>query len=162
MTAKMININTNKDRPGTIFLIEDDPADAALLIRAFKKSGVLNPIRHLRDGEEALAYFGGIGEFAQNNPLPILILLDLKLPRMSGLELLKWMRPRKHLHRIPVVILTGDRDPACMDAAYDLGANSYVLKSPKEEDVRRLVEMIQQYWLGLNESAPLVLEKTGA
>jgi len=150
-------------QPGTILLIEDDAADANLLIRAFKKSGVANPIRHLRDGEDALAYFEGIGELADRgkNPLPILILLDLKLPRMSGLELLRWMRPRKHLRRLPVVILTGERDPSYMEAAYDLGANSYLIKSPKEEDVLRLVELIQQYWIGLNEPAPIVLDPRG-
>src|SRR5215813_14443808 len=150
-------------QPGTILLIEDDATDANLLIRAFKKSGVANPIRHLRDGEDALAYFEGIGELADRgkNPLPILILLDLKLPRMSGLELLRWMRPRKHLRRLPVVILTGERDPSYMEAAYDLGANSYLIESPKEEDVLRLVELIQQYWIGLNEPAPIVLDPRG-
>jgi CheY-like chemotaxis protein len=150
-------------QPGTILLIEDDAADASLLIRAFKRSGVANPIRHLRDGEEALAYFEGIGDLADRdkNPLPILILLDLKLPRMSGLELLQWMRPRRHLRRLPVVILTGERDPTYMEAAYDLGANSYLIKSPKEEDVLGLVELIQKYWIGLNEPAPIVLESRG-
>jgi CheY-like chemotaxis protein len=152
-----------ENQPGTILLIEDDTADASLLIRAFKKSGVTNPIRHMRDGEDALAYFEGIGELADRgkNPLPILILLDLKLPRMSGLELLQWMRPRKHLRRIPVVILTGERDPTFREAAYDLGANSYLIKSPKQEDVLRLVELIQQYWIGLNEPAPIVLQSRG-
>jgi len=150
-------------QPGTILLIEDDAADASLLIRAFKRSGVANPIRHLRDGEEALAYFEGIGDLADRdkNPLPILILLDLKLPRMSGLELLQWMRPRRHLRRLPVVILTSERDPTYMEAAYDLGANSYLIKSPKEEDVLGLVELIQKYWIGLNEPAPIVLESRG-
>jgi len=148
---------------GTILLVEDDAADATLLIRAFTKSGVANPIRHLRDGEQALAYLEGIGELGnrEKNPLPILILLDLRLPRMSGLELLQWMRPRKHVRRIPVVILTAERDPSYMEAAYDLGANSYLIKSPKEEDVLRLVELIQQYWIGLNEPAPLILESRG-
>jgi CheY-like chemotaxis protein len=150
-------------QPGTILLIEDDAADASLLIRAFKRSGVANPIRHLRDGEEALAYFEGIGDLADRdkNPLPILILLDLKLPRMSGLELLQWMRPRRHLRRLPVVILTGERDPTYMEAAYDLGANSYLIKSPKEDEVLGLVELIQKYWIGLNEPAPIVLESRG-
>ena len=152
-----------ENQPGTILLIEDDAADASLLIRAFKKSGVTNPIRHLKDGEDALAYFEGIGELADRgkNPLPILILLDLKLPRMSGLELLQWMRPRKHLRRIPLVILTAERDPSFREAAYDLGANSYLIKSPKQDDVLRLVELIQQYWIGLNEPAPIVLESRG-
>ena len=71
------------------------------------------------------------------------------------------MRPRKHVRRIPVVILTAERDPSYMEAAYDLGANSYLIKSPKEEDVLRLVELIQQYWIGLNEPAPLILESRG-
>lgn len=151
-------------QPGTILLIEDEEADVALLIRAFKQSGVANPIRHLRDGEQALAYLEGIGEFGnrEKNPLPILVLLDLRLPRMSGLELLQWMRPRKHLRRIPVVVLTVEKDPSYMEAAYDLGANSYLIKSPKEQDVLRLVELIQQYWIALNERAPIVLESHGS
>ncbi|HEX7958990.1 MAG TPA: response regulator [Terriglobales bacterium] len=151
-------------QPGTILLIEDEAADVALLIRAFKQSGVTNPIRNLRDGEQALAYLEGIGEFSdrEKNPLPILVLLDLRLPRMSGLELLQWMRPRKHLRRIPVVVLTVEKDPSYMEAAYDLGANSYLIKSPKEQDVLRVVELIQQYWIGLNERAPIVLDSHGS
>src|SRR5690349_18327245 len=91
----------------------------------------------------------GSSAIAKRIHWPILVLLDLRLPRMSGLELLQWMRPRKHLRRIPVVILTVEKDPSYMEAAYDLGANSYLIKSPKEQDVLRLVELIQQYWIAL-------------
>jgi CheY-like chemotaxis protein len=148
------------DSKKSILLVEDEPGDAELLIRAFKKAGVQNPIRHVDNGDAALFYLrdteGPSGTIP--NPLPILILLDLKLPGMSGLELLRWLRQQKHLRRIPVLVLTSETDARYIDAAYDAGANSYLLKSPRPEEVERVVNLITNYWLQLNES-PLIVAR---
>ncbi len=93
------------------------------------------------------------------HPLPILMILDLNLPGMSGLELLRWIRLQRHLRRIPVLVLTSEREDRYMEAAYTAGANSYLLKSFDVEEINRVVDLISNYWLGFNES-PLVLNKT--
>lgn len=143
---------------GTILLIEDDPSDAALIQRAFQKVGVQNPIAVLPHGDTALAYLEGINEYADRIkfPLPILIILDLKLPGMSGLQLLKWIRTKKELRLIPVVVLTGSADYSQVQAAYEAGANSYLLKPANREEIVRMVELLQQYWVGQNIPPPLV------
>jgi CheY-like chemotaxis protein len=154
-------MHSEEDLKKTILLVEDESADAELLIWAFKKSGVQNPIRHLNDGDEALFYLKGTGPYMDRvlNPLPILILLDLKLPGMSGLELLRWLRQQKELRRIPVLVLTSETDSRYMEAAYDAGANSYLLKSPAPGEIERAVDLITNYWLNLNESPLIVTRK---
>jgi CheY-like chemotaxis protein len=153
-------MNSVEDSTKPILLVEDESGDAELLIRAFKRAGVQNPIRHLDNGDAALFYLRDTDVAAGviPNPIPILILLDLKLPGMSGLELLRWLRQQKHLRRIPVLVLTAESNDRYMDAAYDGGANSYLLKSPKPEEVERVVKLITNYWLGLNES-PLIVSR---
>ncbi|HEV2992449.1 MAG TPA: response regulator [Candidatus Angelobacter sp.] len=145
---------------GTILLVEDNPSDARLLIRAFSKAGVRNPIKHLPEGETAQAFLEGTDQFGdrQLHPLPILILLDLNLPRIPGLELLRWIRLQRTLRRIPVLVLTSERNDKFMEAAYAAGANSYLLKSFDSEEIDRVVNLITAYWLSLNES-PLVVNR---
>jgi len=147
----------------TILLVEDEESDVVLMRRAFEKVKVLNPIIQLRNGDEALGYLAGVGKFSNRiqHPLPALILLDLKLPGMTGLQLLQWMRSQRDLRRIPVVVLTMDEAPSTINAAYDLGANSYLVKPGKPEDVLRLVETIQHYWMKLNQPPPLVMGAEG-
>lgn len=154
-------MHSDEDFKKTILLVEDDSSDAELLIRAFKKAGVQNPIRHLDNGDAALFYLQGIDTYVDRdkNPLPALILLDLKLPGMSGLELLRWLRQQKNLRRIPVLILTSENDARLMDAAYDAGANSYLLKSVSPDEIERVVNLITNYWLNLNESPLIVARK---
>ena len=154
-------MHSEEDSKKTILLVEDESSDAELLIRAFKKAGVQNPIRHLDNGDSALFYLKGTDSFMDrvSNPLPILILLDLKLPGMSGLELLRWLRQQKDLRRIPVLVLTSETDSKYMDAAYDAGANSYLLKSPAPGEIERVVNLITNYWLNLNESPLIVARK---
>ena len=144
--------------PGTILLIEDDPADAALIQRAFQKVGVQNPIAHLSHGDTALAYLEGINEYVNRNkfPLPILIILDLKLPGMNGLQLLKWIRTKRELRLIPVVVLTGSADTTQVQAAYEAGANSYLLKPADRNEIIRVVEALEHYWVQHNVPPPLV------
>jgi CheY-like chemotaxis protein len=154
-------MHSDEDSKKTILLVEDESSDAELLIRAFKKAGVQNPIRHLDNGDVALFYLKGIDTYVDRdkNPLPALILLDLKLPGMSGLELLRWLRQQKNLRRIPVLVLTSENDARLMDAAYDAGANSYLLKSVSPDEIERVVNLITNYWLNLNESPLIVARK---
>jgi CheY-like chemotaxis protein len=93
-------------------------------------------------------------------PLPALVLLDLDLPEMSGYELLQWKRTQSNIRRIPVVVLTIDSATSAVNAAYDLGANSYLVKPGKSDQIMRIVKIIQEYWLGLNEPPKLVLGAT--
>jgi CheY-like chemotaxis protein len=153
-------MHSDEDSKKTILLVEDESSDAELLIRAFKKAGVQNPIRHIDNGDSALFYLKSTDATMDGvlNPVPILILLDLKLPGMTGLELLRWLRQQKHLRRIPVLVLTSETDSHYVDAAYDAGANSYLLKSPAPEEVERVVNLITNYWLNLNET-PLIVSR---
>jgi CheY-like chemotaxis protein len=143
---------------GTILLVEDDPSDTTLLCRAFERARVLNPIKHMDNGDDALLYLEGRQQFTDRslNPLPILILLDLKLPGMTGFQLLQWMRTRPEISRIPMVVLTSDNSPETINAAYDLGANSYLVKSGDPAQIQRIVGALNDYWIKLNEAPKLV------
>jgi CheY-like chemotaxis protein len=142
----------------TILLVEDDAADATLVRRGFGKASVVNPIVHLKNGDDALAYLAGADKYSDRTkfPLPVLILLDLKMPGMTGLQLLQWLRTKREVRRIPVVVLTTDDRPSTIKAAYDLGANSYLVKPGDAAEVSRVVQVIQSYWIELNEAPPLV------
>lgn len=147
----------------TILLIEDEVWDATLLQQAFQKAKILNPVVHLRNGDEGLGYLAGVGKYSDRiqNPLPALIMLDLKLPGMTGLQLLQWMRTDRQVRRIPVVVLTQDENPTTINAAYDLGANSYLVKPGDPAEIARLVNAIQRYWMELNQPPPLVMGAEG-
>jgi CheY-like chemotaxis protein len=140
--------------------VEDETSDAKLLLRGFEKTQVLNPVVHLMDGDDALRYLAGKGKFSDRNkyPLPALILLDLKLPGMTGIQLLQWMRIQGEIKRIPVVVLTNDENPDTINAAYDLGANSYLLKPGNPTEIAKMVQTIQRYWIKLNEPPQLVMK----
>jgi CheY-like chemotaxis protein len=142
-----------------ILLVEDENSDADLLRRAFAKAKVLNPVVLATTGDEALAYLTGTGQYSDQTkyPLPALILLDLKLPGLTGIQLLQWRRTQAHIKRIPVVVLTIDRSPSTIKSAYDLGANSYLVKPGNPDDVTQMVQTIQRYWIDLNESPQLVM-----
>jgi CheY-like chemotaxis protein len=146
----------------TILLVEDTPSDAALIRHGFDKTNVLNPIVWVKNGQEALAYLSGLGQYGDRirYPLPALILLDLDLPEMTGFELLQWKRTQPYVRRIPVVVLTIDKATSAINAAYDLGANSYLVKPGDPEEIMRIVKSIQEYWLGLNQPPKLVLRAT--
>jgi CheY-like chemotaxis protein len=143
----------------TILLIEDEPTDAQLILRGFEKAKVLNPIVHLTNGDDALRYLAGRGEFTDRlkYPIPALILLDLKLPGLTGIQLLQWLHVQGELKRIPLVVLTADDRQDIVNAAYDLGANSYLVKPGNAADIVRMVKVIQSYWLALNEPPQLVM-----
>lgn len=136
----------------TILLVEDNPDDEALTLRAFKKSNIRNEVVVMRDGAEALAYlFPGNGDAA---PCPALILLDLNLPKVGGLELLRKMRADERTRLIPVVVLTSSKlDEDILDS-YRNGANAYVRKPVKFSDFAEAVRTLGVFWLLLNEPAP--------
>jgi len=145
------------DKLYTILLVEDDPNDVLLIRRAFRKSDVANPIQVVGDGEEAIAYLSGRGPYAdrERTPLPVLLLLDLKLPRKSGFEVLEWLRQQPGLKRLPVAVLTSSAETPDVNRAYDLGANSYLVKPVRFEGLLRMVQTLNLYWLIINEKPDL-------
>lgn len=137
-------------RDGHILLVEDSPQDVELIMLALKEGKVVNHIDVVKDGPEALAYLTGRGDYAGRD-LPSVVLLDINLPKMSGLDVLKEIRANLRTRHVPVVMLTSSRQQEDMLRSYDLGANSFVRK-PVEFD--KLVDAMQQlrlYWLLLNE-----------
>lgn len=136
-----------------ILLVEDSPDDATLIRRAFQKTNLMNPVQLVEDGEEAIAYLSGAGSFADRGrfPLPALVLLDIKLPRRSGLEVLEWVRGAPGLKRLPVVMLTSSREQIDVNRAYDLGVNSYLTKPVAFEALVEMVKRVNLYWVLLNE-----------
>ncbi len=141
----------------TILLVEDDYNDVLLIRRALNKAQIANPLQVAEDGDQAVAYLAGEGPFANREayPLPRVMLLDLKLPRRSGLEVLEWLRTRSGLGRLPVVVLTSSRESADVNRAYDLGANSYLVKPVEFGPFLDLVKTLGPYWLLLNERPEL-------
>ena len=135
-----------------ILLVEDNPNDVLLIRRAFNKVAVPNPLNVVGDGEKAIDYLSGAGDYADRGryPLPLFILLDLKLPRKSGHEVLGWLRAQPVLRRIPVVILTSSSIPADLERSYDAGVNSYLVKPVNFDELRELIDMVRRYWIGAN------------
>lgn len=137
----------------TILLVEDDENDVLLVQRAFRKSNHACSIQVVGDGEAALNYLQGKAPFDDRArcPLPQLILLDLKLPRCSGFEVLEWIKSQEILNRIPIAVLTSSRVGSDVDHAYDLGANSYLVKPVTFDGLMQLVNSLSSYWLSANE-----------
>ena len=146
----MVSIMGLKD--SGILLVEDDSNDILFIQRAFRRSKLENSIQVVRDGDEAVAYLSGEGKYVDRNlyPLPGMILLDLKLPRRSGLEVLEWIRNQPVLKRIPVVILTSSKENADVNTAYDIGVNSYLLKPVNYNALNKMIDTLNAFWLGLN------------
>lgn len=139
-----------------ILLVEDNPDDIELTLRAFRKRRILNPVVVLRDGQEALEYLFGTGRYADREPsgVPLVILLDLKLPRVDGLEVLRRIRADERTRMQPVVMLTSSVEEEDLIASYRLGVNSYIRKPVDFEQFVEVVGQIGLYWLLLNEPPP--------
>lgn len=136
-----------------VLIVEDNGDDRALLARAFRKAGVAVPVRFAVDGDEAVAALEeGVADPLL--PRPAVVLLDLKLPRRSGFEVLGWIKAHPALRRVPVVILTSSNETVDLQRAYDLGANSYLVKPARPETLLAMVERIDAYWLRLNQTTP--------
>ena len=137
-----------------ILLVEDNPDDVDLTLRALKKNNVANEVIVARDGPEALDYLFGTGGYAGRdlNVMPAVILLDLKLPRVDGLEVLKRLRADDRTRFLPVVILTSSREEQDVIEGYRLGANSYIVKPVDYEQFNGAVKQLGLYWLLINEA----------
>ena len=139
----------------TILLIEDNPTDILLIQRAFRNMNLPNvSLVVVKDGDTAVLYLSGSNEYADRYrfPLPAIILLDLKLPRRSGHEILAWLRQESELRYLPVVILTSSREKIDVNQAYELGVNSYLIKPVKLNDFSHMMHTFSQYWLDFNIS----------
>jgi len=143
---------------GTILLIEDNPSDVALTRRALKKARIANHLVLAEDGQEALDYLFGTGAHQGRDisQLPMLTLLDLKIPKIPGLEVLRRIRSDTRTHRTPVVVLTSSNEEQDLATSYDLGINSYIRKPVDFTQFANTVEQLGLYWLVLNEQPPKV------
>ena len=135
-----------------ILLVEDEANDVFFMKRAFHLAGILNPMQVAQDGREAMDLLGGEGEYGDRKkfPLPCLILLDLKLPRVMGLDVLQWMGEQAELKTVIVIVLTSSGLEPDIERAYELGANAYLVKPSSHEDLRGIATKIKQFWLELN------------
>jgi len=140
-----------------LLVVEDDPNDVLLLSRALRKAALSNPVQFVNDGEAAIAYLAGQGEYKDREryPLPALVLLDLKVPRKSGLEVLAWLRLQPGLKRLPVIVLTSSKEPSDVSRAYEMGANAYLVKPAVSEALVDIVRAINLFWLRLAERPDL-------
>jgi CheY-like chemotaxis protein len=145
-------MNDNK----VILLVEDNPDDAALTLRAFKRSHLMNPIEVARDGVEALDFLFAQNDYAHRASLalPTLVILDLKLPRLDGLGVLKAIRADERTRFLPVVILTSSKEEQDLISGYTLGANSYVRKPVDFAEFLEAAKVLGIYWLMMNQVPP--------
>ncbi len=141
----------------TILLAEDDANEVFLMQRAFQKAGLKNPLHVARDGQEAIDYLSHQGQFSDTTryPSPALMLLDLKMPRKNGFEVLEWLRQQPGLKPLIVVVLSSSSLITDINRAYDLGANSYLVKPGDFDTLMQLVKTLDAYWLTLNQNPDL-------
>jgi len=139
---------------GTVLLVEDNPDDVDLVRHAFRKADISASLQVVRDGDAAVAYLSGQGGHADRllHPVPRLIILDLKLPRRSGFEVLAWTRANATTRHTPIVVLTSSGQDADVKRAYECGANSYLTKPVRRDDLVAMLTALDGYWLGLNKA----------
>ena len=137
-----------------ILLVEDRQDDILLVRRAFRKAGVPNPIEAVNDGEEAMAYLLGIGQYADRArfPFPTLVLLDLKMMKMNGFETLRWIRSLPAFKSLRVIVLTSSEDIFDVNKAYELGANSFLVKPVDFEHFVQISQALKGYWLWMSKA----------
>jgi CheY-like chemotaxis protein len=136
-----------------ILLVEDNEDDVFLMKRALQGANVVNPLYVVEDGQEALDYLGGAGKFADRDkyPLPVVVFLDLKLPYISGHDVLAWTRRQKELEALVVIVLTSSNEASDLSRCYALGANSYLVKPPTPDQLEDLARAFKWYWLEYNQ-----------
>lgn len=137
-----------------IILVEDNLSDAELAIRALKKNNIVNRLVHLKDGAEALDFIFGEGSYSERKTIttPKIILLDLKMPKIGGMEVLQRLKSDIRTKKIPVIVLTSSKEDPDISVCYEMGANSYVVKPVKFNEFSRAVNELGLYWMLLNES----------
>jgi CheY-like chemotaxis protein len=147
-----------------ILLVDDNPHDVVLIRLAFRKVGIIDTIQLVKDGVEAMRYIKGEGRYQDRHqyPPPTLILLDLKMPQTSGFEVLKWIRAKKELDNMLVVVMSGSRDDHDIKRAYALGANSYLVKPSKFEDLVKMMESLKEYCAKRHKAGQGRVALTGA
>lgn len=142
----------------TILLAEDNPADAEMTLDALREAKLANPVVHVEDGVEALNYLRAAGPYTGRPPgMPAVVLLDIKMPLMDGLEVLTQMRADPLLKRVPVVVLSSSREESDLVRTWDLGVNAYVVKPVDVKQFFEAVQTLGQFWAVLNQ-APQVVE----
>ena len=139
-----------------ILLIEDNIDDERLTLRALRKNNIMNEVVVACDGQEAIDYLLGTGSFSGRDMaiMPAVVILDLKLPKLSGLEVLRRIRAESHTRRLPVVVLTSSEDEQQIEESYALGANSFIKKPTDPTDFSEMILQVAMYWLLLNRVAP--------
>jgi CheY-like chemotaxis protein len=145
---------TMTSQPFSILHVEDDPNDVLLVQRALRKVNVATQLHTVADGDKAIRYLSGTEEFADRDrfPLPHLVLLDLKMPRKSGLEVLAWIRGQPRLKRVVVVVFTSSNHDQDINKAYELGANSYLVKPVGFDALYETIRNVNHYWGTLNQT----------
>lgn len=148
--TEALNMPDAPETQAPILVVEDNEDDVLLIERAMRQANIKTPLRVLGDGDMAVAYLEGSAPYADRarHPLPRLMLLDLKLPRRTGFEVLTWLRAQPVLRRLPVLVLTSSGQSGDVSQAYDLGANAYLVKPVRLEDLRALVAATSAYWFG--------------
>lgn len=152
----MANLATTGSESKVILLIEDNIDDERLTLRALRRNNIMNEVVVACDGQEAIDYLFGSGSYAGRdmNVMPAVVMLDLKLPRLSGLEVLKRIRQDERTWRVPVVVLTSSEDEEQIDLAYASGANSFIHKPNDPGEFSEMVLQLAMYWLLLNRTTP--------
>jgi DNA-binding response OmpR family regulator len=142
---------------GIILLVEDNPRDVLLMKRAFRKANLTISLQVVEDGEAAVRYLSGVEPYRDRlrYPLPVLVLLDLKLPRKSGAEVLAWVRQQPELKRLPIVILTSSKEYVDVNNVYDLGGNAYMVKPIAFDNLVDIVKTLNRHWIIFNEKPEL-------
>jgi len=139
-----------------ILYAEDEENDVYFIRRAFEQAGIRNPLAVVGDGQRAINYLTGMGDYADRNkhPLPCLVILDMKMPEKSGLEVLKWIRSQPAICILPVLMLTSSSHDADMHRAYVQGANGYLVKPGSPDELVAMAKAIKDYWLIQNRTVP--------
>lgn len=139
--------------PRLVLLAEDDKNDVFFMTRAFQEAGMENPVQIARDGQEAIDYLSGAGGFSdrERHPFPSLVIMDLKMPRKTGMEVLAWLKEQPILKAVPVIILSSSSNRYDIEQAYQLSANAFLTKPISREERVILAKLVKDFWLSLNQ-----------